>query len=93
MNLGPKTSQWLVEVQIDSPAKIRQLGPIEVCRLLRAAGRPVSILIAYALEGALCGCHWNDLPWETKAFLRGEFAKMKKAEPCKSRARFPDPDV
>jgi hypothetical protein len=36
--------------------------------------------MAYALEGALAGCHWNAIPWETKADLRLRFAKMKAAE-------------
>ena len=56
---------------------VRNLGPIEVCRRLRAGGHPVSVVMAYALEGALTGCHWQDIPWETKQFLRVEFAKVK----------------
>jgi hypothetical protein len=36
--------------------------------------------MAYAHEGVLSGCHWNAIPWETKEFLRGEFARMTKAE-------------
>lgn len=60
--------------------EVRRLGPIEVCRQLRARGHPVSVVMAYALEGALAGCHWNAIPWETKDELRLRFAKMKAAE-------------
>jgi len=79
LNLGPKSSAWLIESGISSLQQVRDLGPIEVCRRLRAAGRPVSLVMAYALEGAVMGCHWNALPWETKQFLKAEFAMMKKA--------------
>jgi hypothetical protein len=40
--------------------------------------------MAYALEGALAGCHWNALPVEVKEFLRQEYAVMKQAEIRKS---------
>jgi hypothetical protein len=79
LNLGPKTSQWLVDAGVDSLEKVRQLGPVEVCRLLRVSGRPVSVLMAYALEGALSGCHWTAISWEVRESLRVEFAKMKKS--------------
>lgn len=79
LNLGPKSSAWLVAISIKSLKQVQALGPIEVCRRLRKAGYPVSVLMAYALEGAVMGCHWNAIPWETKQFLRTEFARMKRA--------------
>lgn len=79
LNLGPKASAWLLAIGIKSLKQVRELGPIEVCRRLRASGRPVSVLMAYALEGAVMGCHWNAIPWETKQYLRTEFARIKKS--------------
>jgi len=79
LNLGPKSSAWLIEIGISSLKQVRELGPIEVCRRLRQSGRPVSVVMAYALEGAVMGRPWNAIPWETKQFLRAEFAAMKKA--------------
>ena len=79
LNLGPKSSAWLIEIGITSLKQVRELGPIEVCRRLRQSGRPVSVLLAYALEGAVMGCHWNAIPWETRQFLKTEFARMKAA--------------
>lgn len=80
MNLGPKSSAWLAEAGITTRAQLERLGPIEACRRLRRAGRPVSVLLAYAIEAGLAGCHWQEIPGETKNFLRAEFARMKRAE-------------
>lgn len=53
---------------------------IEVCRRLRASGVPVSVVMTYALEGALGGCKWNEIPGESRQWLRAEFQRMKAAE-------------
>ena len=79
LNLGPKTAAWLDAAGIHTRAQVAALGPIGVCARLREAGRPVSVLMAYAIEGALSGTHWNALPAETKQALRAEFARMKAA--------------
>jgi len=81
LNLGPKTAAWLDAAGIHTRAQVAELGPIGVCRRLRENGRPVSVLMAYAVEGALSGTPWNDLPAETKQSLRAEFARMKATPP------------
>ena len=78
LNLGPKSAAWLHAAGIRPRDDVARLGPIETCRRMRAAGQPVSVLLAYALEGALAGCHWNALPWATKQFHRTQFAQMKR---------------
>lgn len=77
LNLGPKSAAWLDAAGIHTRAQVAQLGPIGVCRRLLETGRPVSVVMAYAVEGALSGTHWNALPAETKQALRVEFAQMK----------------
>lgn len=79
LNLGPKTAAWLDAAGIHTRAQVAELGPIGVCRRLLESGRPVNVLMAYAVEGALSGTHWNDLPAETKQGLRAEFARLKTA--------------
>ncbi len=79
LNLGPKSTAWLRAGGITTLEQVRRLGPIEVCRRLRAKGFSVSVVMAYALEGALSGTYWNALPHETKAWLRAEFTRMKRA--------------
>lgn len=77
LNLGPKTAAWLDAAGIHTRAQVAKLGPIGVCRKLLENGRPVTVLMAYAVDGALSGTHWNALPAETKQWLRAEFAKMR----------------
>lgn len=77
-NLGPKSSAWLASIGVTTHRQLAALGPIETCRRLHAAGRPVSVLMAYAIEGALTGTHWNALAPETKQWLRAEFVQMKR---------------
>lgn len=78
LNLGPKSVRWLVDAGFDSVEEIRRLGPIEVCRRLRSGGCPVSVAMAYALEGALAGCHWQAIPAESREALRVGFYAMKR---------------
>lgn len=78
LNLGPKSSAWLAAAGIRTRAQLAALGAIGACRRLRDQGQPVSVLLAYAIEGALTGQHWNELPSETKAWLRAEFASLKR---------------
>ncbi len=85
MNLGPKSALWLVAAGITTRGEVERLGPIEVCRRLKRHGRPVSVLLAYALEGGLAGCHWQAIPAEAKEFLRVEFAKMRREEAARLR--------
>lgn len=78
LNLGPQSTAWLDSIGITTREQLARHGPIETCRRLRAAGRPVNVLMAYAIEGALTGTHWNELSPETKQWLRAEFATMKR---------------
>jgi hypothetical protein len=38
------------------------MGVIPVCLRVKAAGYPVSLNLAYALQGAIMGVRWNALP-------------------------------
>lgn len=77
LNLGPKTAAWLTAAGIHTRAQLAQLGPIGVCRRIRAAGHPASVALAYAIEGFLQNTPWHALPAETKVRLRAEFAAMQ----------------
>lgn len=80
LNLGPKSAAWLVRAGVHSRDEVMRLGVIETCRRVRAAGYPASVLLAFALEGALAGCHWRAIPGETRDHLRIEFAKLRTTE-------------
>ena len=72
-NLGPRTQQQLRAVGIETVAALRRIGPVEAYLRLKAREpRRVTLVMLYALYGALTGTHWNALPEEVKARLKAE---------------------
>lgn len=68
-NLGSKSAKMLNEVGIYSKQDIIDLGPANVYRLLKDRGYNVTLVMAYALEGAITDTHWNKIPKEVKERL------------------------
>ncbi len=77
-NLGEKTALWLVDAGVRSRSEMAKLGAIEVCRRMLLAGHPVSLVAAYAIEGALTDTHWNQSPPQKKLEVQRLFAVMKR---------------
>lgn len=77
-NLGEKTALWLVDAGVRSRGDMARLGAIEVCRRMLLAGHPVSLVAAYAIEGALTDTHWNQIPAAKKLEIQRLFAVMKR---------------
>lgn len=72
-NLGPVTARQLAELDIANEAALRAIGAVAVWKRLRFRfDRAINVNCLYALEGALTGCDWRDLPAETIARLRAE---------------------
>lgn len=71
-NLGPKSTAWLREAGIPSMVELQALGALEAYRRVQAIRRGVSVLLLYALQGALLDCPWNDLPPGMKERLQRE---------------------
>ena len=70
-NIGPASVRQLREIGIEDESALRKLGAIAVYRRLKHAfPREVSVVMLYALEGALRGCHWNQLPPGVKQKLQ-----------------------
>jgi DNA transformation protein len=70
-NIGPASARQLREVGIDNAARLRKLGALAAYRRLKHAfPRQVTLVMLYALEGALRNCHWNRLPSGVKGRLR-----------------------
>jgi DNA transformation protein len=68
-NVGPKLAERLVEANIDTPEKLRQLGAKRAFEKMYAAGDAYGDFNAaylYALEGAIRDCDWLDIPEEIK---------------------------
>jgi TfoX-like protein len=69
--IGPVTQGRLEEAGIRSVSDLRAMGAIEAYRRLKfMLPRQVSLNALYALEAALRGCHWLDLPQDVKAALQ-----------------------
>ncbi|MCE5233182.1 MAG: TfoX/Sxy family protein [Mizugakiibacter sp.] len=67
-NIGPKSAAWLRQVGVHTQADLERLGAVEAYMRVKRAGFRASLNLLYALEGALAGCHWAELP----AARRGE---------------------
>jgi hypothetical protein len=70
-NIGPASVRQLREIGIEDAAALRKLGAIGAYRWLKHTfPREISLVMLYALEGALRNCHWNRLPPGIKEKLR-----------------------
>ncbi len=70
-NIGPKSADWLISIGIRRPAQLEALGAVAVYRRLRQR-YPVSKNMLWALQGALLGLPYNQLPAEMKVALLAE---------------------
>lgn len=61
-NIGPKSSAWLRQVGIKTPEALAEAGTLEAFMRVKRAGFKPSLNLLYALEGALCDCHWQEVP-------------------------------
>ena len=61
-NIGPKSAAWLRQVGLRTEADIVAVGPVEAYMRVRRAGFKPTLNLLYALEGALCDCHWQEVP-------------------------------
>lgn len=68
-NLGMASVNILRAIGINTYADLKHLGAVETYRRIRARNINVSKVMLYALEGALLGIHWNEIPPEHKARL------------------------
>ena len=68
-NIGPKMAAQLIKAGIDSPEKLRRVGAQKAFEKMYSDGDAYGDFNAaylYALEGAIRGCDWLDLPEKIK---------------------------
>jgi len=72
-NIGPTSARWLAEVGIGSADELRRVGAAEAYRMVKA-WRPwdVTLILLWALEGAICDIDWMDVTPERRLELRRE---------------------
>ena len=74
-----KTTAWLEGIGITTIYEVKQIGVIKTCMLLRQAGFPVTLNLAYGLQADIMGLSWNNIPLEIKQQLREEYEAAKTA--------------
>lgn len=89
-NVGPKSAAWLRQVGIRSLDELREAGVIEAFLKVRRAGFRPSLNLIYAMEGALCDCHWQDVPEERRAELLAEVEAIDAKEAAAVAAALPE---
>ncbi len=71
--IGPVTQSRLEDAGIRTIGDLRSMGSVEAYRRLKfMLPRQASLNALYALEAALRGCHWLDLPQDVKAALQAQ---------------------
>jgi len=69
LNVGPKSAAWLRQVGVRTPEDLQALGAVGAYIKVKRAGFRPSLNLLYALEGALLGCHWQQVPPERRSEL------------------------
>ncbi|KLK89597.1 hypothetical protein AA309_30495 [Microvirga vignae] len=78
--IGPVTQGRLGEAGIRTVSELKAIGSVEAYRRLKfMLPRQVSLNALYALEAALRGCHWLDLPQDVKMVLQQEAQAIEEA--------------
>ena len=71
-NIGPKSAAWLRQVGLRSREDLVAIGAVGAFVKVKRAGFKPSLNLLYALEGALLGCHWQQVPEDRRAQLLAE---------------------
>jgi len=75
INIGKDTESKLIQVGIDSFAKLESIGSEQAFIRLQTLDPGACLDLLYGLEGAIQGIKWHELPAEKKQLLR-QFHKM-----------------
>lgn len=69
LNLGPKSRAMLAEIGIHTLDDLRRAGAVNTYLELKLRGKPASLVMLYALEGAITNTHWLVVKRERKREL------------------------
>ncbi len=68
-NIGPKSAAWLKQTGIRTQEDLVAVGALAAFVRVKRAGFKPSLNLLYALEGAILGCHWQEIPDERRSEL------------------------
>jgi DNA transformation protein and related proteins len=83
-NIGEKTMQRLLEIGIETPEQLSELGPEEIfLRIFEKNGweQGMCSCFLYALEGAITGERWNEISEKRKKELVAFVHSVRKSLP------------
>lgn len=72
-NIGPKSAAWLRQVGLRSAQDLSSVGAVGAFMKVKRAGFKPSLNLLYSLEGALVGCHWQEVPEARRQQLVAEY--------------------
>lgn len=72
LNIGGKSAAWLRQVGLRTWDDVNAIGALEAYLRVRRAGFKPSLNLLYALEGALIGCHWQQVALDRRAELAAQ---------------------
>jgi len=68
-NIGPKSMAWLRQTGVRTLVDLQAVGALAAFVRIKRAGFRPSLNLLYALEGAILGCHWQEIPDTRRAEL------------------------
>lgn len=72
LNVGAKSAAWLRQVGLRTHEDLAAVGALEAFVRVKRAGFRPSLNLLYALEGALTGCHWQQVDASRRAELAAD---------------------
>lgn len=76
-NIGAKLEEQLKSVGVESPQELIDLGSREAWLRIKAKDPSACLMRLSALEGAIRGVRWHDLPQDVKEELRNFYHANK----------------
>ncbi|WP_140727083.1 TfoX/Sxy family protein [Pseudomonas sp. Hp2] len=81
-NIGPKSAAWLRQVGVRTQEDLAAAGAVGAFLRVRRAGFKPSLNLLYSLEGALVGCHWQQVPPPRRQQLQAELEQAIAEQPA-----------
>jgi TfoX C-terminal domain. len=79
-NIGKKIEEQLEQVGVKTPAELTGLGSRKVFERIMTIDETSCINKLYALEGAIQGMRWHDLPENEKMALKEYYLTLKRSD-------------
>lgn len=72
-NIGPVLAQKLKDIGVQSHADLAEMGSVEALIRIGQTDPTAFANMLYALEGAIVGVRWHDLPKDHRDKIKDEF--------------------